>query len=145
MAKILPFANLPTNWQHSPAIQKQSTVSESICTRYSKLSGRPDNFLGSGTFKKLGTLLFSKSRVQKYRVNVIQKEKRPGCLFSFWITMTLVFCSLLFSKSKVFKTRIMGAYGLGEYIKLTLSILLKPFLLRYRTIFLKLFPQGLVF
>ena len=24
-------------------------------------------------------------------VIVIQKEKRPGCLFSFWITMTLFF------------------------------------------------------
>ena len=56
---------------------------ESICTHYSNLSGRPDIFLGSGTFKKSGTLLFAKSRVQKNRVIVIQKEKRPGCLFSF--------------------------------------------------------------
>ena len=87
---------------------------------------RPDIFLGSGTFKKSGTLLFAKSRVQKNRVIVIQKEKRPGCLFSFWITKTLVFYTLLFSKSRVpnffqghkptlvFKTRIVGADWLGD-------------------------------
>ena len=46
-------------------------VVESICTHYSKLWGRPDIFLGSGTFKTLGTLLFAKSRVQKNRVIVI--------------------------------------------------------------------------
>ena len=67
-----------------------STVAQSICTHYSNLSGRPDIFLVSGTFKKLGTLLFAKSRVQKNRVTVIQKEKRTGCLISFWIKMTLV-------------------------------------------------------
>ena len=33
--------------------------------------------------------------------SIIQKEKRPGFLFSFWITMTLFFCTLLFSKSRV--------------------------------------------
>ena len=58
-------------------------VAESICTHYSNLSGRPDILLGSGTFKKLGTLLFAKSRVQKNRVIVNQKEKRLGCSFSF--------------------------------------------------------------
>jgi hypothetical protein len=42
-----------------------------------------DIFLGSGTFKKSGTLPFAKSRVQKNRVIAIQKEKRPDCLFSF--------------------------------------------------------------
>ena len=101
-------------------------IAESICTQYSNLSGRPDIFLGSGTFKKLGTLLFAKSRVQKNRVIVIQRENRPGCLFSFWITMTLVFYTLLFSKSwvpdffqghkptLVFKTRIVGADWLGD-------------------------------
>ena len=31
-----------------------------------------------------------KRRVQKSRVIVIQKEKRQPCLFSFWITMTLI-------------------------------------------------------
>jgi hypothetical protein len=49
----------------------------------------------------LGTLLFAKTMVQKNRFIVLQKEKRPGCLFSFWITMTLVFCTLFFSKSRV--------------------------------------------
>ena len=72
------------------------------------------------------TLLFAKSRVQKKRVIVIQKEKRPGWLFPFCITMTLVFCTLFFSKSRVldffqghkptlvFKTRIVGTNWLGE-------------------------------
>ena len=42
-----------------------------------------------------------KSRLKKTGTFFIQKEKRPGCLFSFWITMTLVFCTLFFSKSRV--------------------------------------------
>ena len=37
-----------------------------------------------------------KSWVQKNRVVVIQKEKRQSGLFSFWITMTRFFCTLLF-------------------------------------------------
>ena len=40
-------------------------------------------------------------RLKKTGSFFIQKEKRPGCLFSFWITMTLVFCTLFFSKSRV--------------------------------------------
>ena len=72
------------------------TVAQSIGTHYSSLSGRPDIFLGSGTFKKSGTLLFEKSRVQKNRVIVILKEKRPGCLFSFWITNDPVFLHTAF-------------------------------------------------
>ena len=70
-------------WQSAPALNLGSTDAESICTHYSNLSGRPEIFLGFGTFKKSGTLLFAKSRVQKNRVIVIQKEKRPGYLFSF--------------------------------------------------------------
>ena len=53
----------------------QCIVAESICTYYSNLSGRPDIFLGSATFKKSGTLLFAESRVQKNRVIVIKKEE----------------------------------------------------------------------
>jgi hypothetical protein len=41
--------------------------------------------------------------VQKSRVIVIPKEKRPGCLFSFWITMTLFFGTLLFFGPDFFK------------------------------------------
>ena len=81
-------------------------------------------FLWSGTYgwkygvQKTGSGLFF----------VIQKEKRQSGLFSFWITMTLVFCTLLFSKSKVpdffqghkptlvFKTRIVGADWLEDYV-----------------------------
>ena len=57
--------------------------------------------VGLWPWKKLGTLLFEKSRVQKTKVIVIQKEKRQPGLFSFWITMTLFFCTLLFAKSRV--------------------------------------------
>ena len=69
------------------------TIAQSICTHYSKLSGRPDIFLGSGTLKKSGP---KKSRVPKNRVIVIQKENRQPGLFSFGITMTLIFCTLIF-------------------------------------------------
>ena len=101
--KILSY-NHTTVWRSQKFVNlllSIHTIAESICTHYSNLSGRPDIFLGSGTFKKSGTLLFAKSRVQKNRVIVIQKEKRPGCIFSFWIDITLVFCTLLFSKSRV--------------------------------------------
>ena len=49
-------------------------LAQSICTHYSSLLGRPDIFLGSGTGKKSGP---KKYRLQKNRVIVIQKEKRP--------------------------------------------------------------------
>ena len=42
-----------------------------------------------------------KKQGTKNRVIVMQKEKRPGCFFSFWITMTLFFYILLFAKSRV--------------------------------------------
>ena len=38
-----------------------------------------------------------KKQNAKNRVIVIQKEKRQPGLFSFWITMTLLFCTLLFA------------------------------------------------
>ena len=41
-----------------------------------------------------------KSRMQKTKVGVIQKEKKQPVLFSFWITMTLFFCTLLFCKKQ---------------------------------------------
>ena len=49
--------------------------------------------------KKLGTVLFEKSRVQKTKVVVIQKEKRQSGLFSF--CNDPVICTLLFAKSIV--------------------------------------------
>ena len=74
--------------------QFENLFTESICTIYSNLSGRPEIFLGSGTFKKLGTLLFAKSRVQKTRVIVIQKERLPLLVLS---NNDPVFCTLLFA------------------------------------------------
>ena len=70
-----------TQWcKTASTLNTLNTVAQSICTHYSSLSGRPDIFLGSGTGKKSGP---KKSRVQKNQVIVIQKEKRPDCLFSF--------------------------------------------------------------
>ena len=41
---------------------RYDSVAESICTHYSNLSGRPDIFLGSGTFKKSqGPCFFQKA------------------------------------------------------------------------------------
>ena len=103
---------------------ERTIFAQSICTNYSSLSGRPDIFLGSGTGKKSGP---KKSRVQKKRVIVIQKEKKPDCLFSFWITTTRFFSTRLFldliffqghKPTHVFKTRIVGADWLGEWVKL---------------------------
>ena len=37
-----------------------------------------------------------KARWKKNRVVVVQKEKKPSCLFSFWITMTLFFAPCFF-------------------------------------------------
>ena len=75
-----------------------------------------------------------KSRVQKSRVIVIQKEKRQPGLFSFWITMTLFFAPCFFQvhilgldffqgqkPTHVFKTRIVGADWLGESLFLDLA------------------------
>ena len=42
-----------------------------------------------------------KKQGAKNKVIVIQKEKRQTGLFSFWKTMTLFFCTLLFAKSRV--------------------------------------------
>ena len=75
-----------------------SRPAQSTCTHYSC-------FENQGQFvtlkKKSGTLLFSKSTMQKTRVIVIQKEKRQPGLYSFWITMTLFFCTLIFAKGRV--------------------------------------------
>ena len=56
-------------------------IAQSICTHYSKISGRPDIFLGSGDFQKV--LRHGSQKVGcKYRVIVTQKEKRqPGLSF----------------------------------------------------------------
>ena len=57
-----------------------------------------------------------------------QKTRVPGCLFSFWITMTLfflhpAFCNPYFGPffqghkpTHVFKTRIVGADWLGKWV-----------------------------
>ena len=74
------------HFQMRKSCYRLNSLAQSICTHYSE---------------KWGTLLFEKSRLKKTRSFFIQKEKRPGCLFSFWITMTLVFCTLFFSKSRV--------------------------------------------
>ena len=49
-------------------------------------------------FWKIGDPAFCKRQGEKNRLIVIQKENSPGCLFSFWITTTLDFCTLFFLK-----------------------------------------------
>ena len=104
--KILSY-NHTTVWRSQKFVNLLLSIhkiAESICTHYSNLSGRPDIFLGSWTFKKSGTQLFAKSRVQKNRVIVIQNEKRPGCLFSFCITLIWFFAPCFFSRHKIYTT-----------------------------------------
>ena len=50
-------------------------------------------WVGLWSWKKRSEIWVAKSKVQKNRVIVIQKEKRPGCFFSFLITMTLFFAT----------------------------------------------------
>ena len=83
--------------------------------------------------------------MQKNRVTVIQKEKKQPGLFSFWITMTRFFCTLLFAThildlflqghkpTNIFKTRIMGADWLGECLKMTMlqQKLFEPIMTRF--------------
>ena len=78
-------------------------------------------WVGLWPWKKRSKVWVAKSRVQKNRVIVIQKEKMPGCLFSFLNKNDPVFCTLhlaihildLFFQghkpTHVFKTRIVGA------------------------------------
>ena len=64
----------------------------------------PSQFAPSPTILVLKTWVSLwpwKNQIQNMDLKKDQKEKRPDCLFSFWITMTLVFCTLLFSKSWV--------------------------------------------
>ena len=73
---------------------KMKILVQSICTLYScfEIMG------GFVTLKKIKSKIWTwKKVVAKNKVIVIQIEKRPGCLFSFWITMTQSFCTLLFS------------------------------------------------
>ena len=77
-----------------------------------------DSFLGSETLKNQVQNMDLKKQGAKNRVIVIQKEKKPGCLFSF----LQVFCNLLLSApyfgldffqghkpTHVFKTSTVGA------------------------------------
>ena len=85
-----------------PKIMK--LFAKSICTHYFSLSGPPDIFLGSGTLRKRSKIWVAKSRVQKTRISVIQKEKKQPGLFSFWITMTQFFCTLFFETHSLYQT-----------------------------------------
>ena len=76
-----PFSANPVAFLY---YSKVATIAESICTQYSKLSGQPDNFLGSGTFKKLGTLLFAKSRVQKKTGSLLYKKRKDQAASSLF-------------------------------------------------------------
>ena len=75
-------------------------LAQSICIHYSisSLSGQPNIFFRVWNLRKSGPKYGpEKIMAQKKRVIVIPKEKRQPGLFSFGITMTLFFCTLLFS------------------------------------------------
>ena len=84
-----------------------------------QVDGQPDIFLGSWTFKKSGP----------NRVIIIQKVKKSGCLFSFWVAMTRFFFTLVFftpyfgpdifqgrKPTHVLKIRIVGADWLDKCV-----------------------------
>ena len=64
-------------------LKEQQTNAQSICTHYCWFEYM-DPF---ATLIKIGC----KKQGAKNRVIVTQKEKSSGCLFSFWITVTLFF------------------------------------------------------
>ena len=96
--------------QHSVVVTLTATLPQSICTHYSC-------FENMGQFVTL-KIIRSKIWVANSRVY----------LFSFWITMTLFFCTLIFTAhildpffqvhklTHVFKTRIVGADWLAKWV-----------------------------
>ena len=74
----LTYQNLALFIGNEYSMGGEITVAESICTQYSNLSGRPDIFLGSETFKKLGTLLFSNTRVKKNQGHCYSKREEAA-------------------------------------------------------------------
>ena len=58
-------------------------VAESICTQYYNLSGRPDIFLGSGTFKKQGPKYGVQKAGCKKQGHCYSKREEAAALFSF--------------------------------------------------------------
>ena len=91
--KILSY-NHTTVWRSQKFVNLLLSIhkiAESICTHYSNLSGRPDIFLGSGTFKISETLkarcpiFFSRSQTDPGFQN-----KNSGCILT-WRQYTLLF------------------------------------------------------
>ena len=64
-----------------------------MSTHFSNLSGQPDIFLESGTFKKSGTLLFSKSRVPDFfsgsQTDPGFHNKNSGCRLTGGVAATM--------------------------------------------------------
>ena len=73
---------------------------QAICTLISNLSGGPDIFLGSGTFKKLGTLLFAKSRMQKKQGHCYSKREETRLPLLFLNNNDLGFLHPVFFKKQ---------------------------------------------
>ena len=82
---------------HSIVIQ---AIAESICTHYSNLSGRPDIFLGSGTLN-IRDPAFCKKQGAKKQGHCYSKRGETRLPLLFLNNNDLVFCTLLFSKSRV--------------------------------------------
>ena len=104
--KYITISKGHKNYEKSPTLFWRYIFTQSICTLIFNLSGWSDIFLGSGTLKKLGPKCWVQKAGCKKQGHCYSKEKRPGCLLSFWITMTvffapcflhLIFCTQFFS------------------------------------------------
>ena len=80
-----------------PPKLSRNVLAQSICTHYSCF----ENMGRFVTLKKIRSKIWTwKKQVAKNKVIVIQKEKKQPGLFSFWITMTLLFATHIFTGSQ---------------------------------------------
>ena len=101
------------NYLIGTSLAMKITIDQSICTLISNLSGKPDIFLGSGTFKKLGPIY----EVQKAECKKQCAKNRVRMPLLFLNNNNPAFCTPYFGPDffqglkpiHLFKTRIVGA------------------------------------
>jgi hypothetical protein len=74
-----------------------ATIDQSICTLISNLSGRPDIFLGSGTFKTSGPKYGVQKAGCKKQSHFYSKREEAAWPHLFLNNNDLVFCTLFFA------------------------------------------------